>query len=71
MPRHRGVTSANAPKVPLTVGRPWSEGGVKDAALNRVICLNTHLDEAHISLDQSKLVLFRIYNHVQMCRIQN
>ena len=37
----------------------------KDAALTWVIGLNTHLDEAHIDLDRSKFVLFRIYNHVQ------
>ena len=44
---------------------------VKDAVLNRVIGLNTHLDDTHIDMDRLKFVLFRIYNHVQMCRKQN
>ena len=28
MPHHRGERSANAPKVSLTIFRPWSEGGL-------------------------------------------
>ena len=44
---------------------------LKDAALNRMIALNTHLDDAHIDMDKLKFVLFRVYNHVQMCRKQN
>ena len=39
---------------------------IKVDALNQVIGLNTHLDDARL-----KFVLFRIYNHVQMCRKQN
>ena len=44
---------------------------VKVDALNRVIGLNTHLDDAHIDMDRLKFGLFRIYNHVQMGRKQN
>ena len=33
--------------------------------------LRTHLDDAHIDMDRLKFALFRIYNHVQMCRKQN
>ena len=35
-------------------------------ALNRVIGLNTHLDNAHIDMALLKFVLFCIYNHVQI-----
>ena len=34
---------------------------LKDAALNRVIGLNKHLDEAHIDLDRLKLVFFSVF----------
>ena len=44
---------------------------LKDAALNRMIALNTHLDDAHIDTDKLKFVLIRIYNHVQISRKQN
>ena len=44
---------------------------IRDAALNRVIGLNTHLDYALVDLDRLKLVPFCVYNHVEMCRKQN
>ena len=44
---------------------------LKVDALNRVIGLSKHLDDAYIDIDRLKFVLFRIYNHVRMCRKQN
>ena len=44
----------------LTNPTPW----LKVDALNRVIGLNTHLDDSHIDMDRLNFVLFRIYNHV-------
>ena len=44
---------------------------IKVDALNQMIGLNTHLDDAHVAMDRLKFVIFRIYNHVQMYRKQN
>ena len=43
-----------------------------DAALNIscLIRLNSHLDDAHINLDQLKFVVFCVNTSVQMCRKQ-
>ena len=42
-----------------------------DFKVDRVYGLNTHLHDAHIDMGPLKFVLFRIYNHVKMCRKQN